>query len=96
MFFFSQAFFADLFFWGGWLDSREYFIMWRTRGDVEWRDHGYEIFQTIEKHARTRFLYSAVRGIDGPAQQLNDTNSFKLDEWVFDAEAHPLFQHDSR
>ena len=24
---------------------------------------------------------------------LGDTNSFKLDEWVFDTEARPLFQH---
>ena len=54
------------------LDSREYFIMWRTTGDVEQRDHGYEIFQAIEKHARTRFGYSTVRGIDGLAQQLDD------------------------
>ena len=32
----------SFFFWGGgrWLDSREYFIMWRTTGDVEWRDRG--------------------------------------------------------
>ena len=31
---------------------------------------GYEIFQAIKKHGRTRFGYSTVRGIDGPAQQL--------------------------
>ena len=43
--------------------------MWRTTGDVEWRDRGYEIFQAIEKHALTRFGYSTVHGIDGLAQQ---------------------------
>ena len=112
------------------LDSREYFIMWRTTEDVEWRDRGYEIVQAIEKHARTRFGYLTVFGIDGPAQQLDDIpkyviyllpsfllwvtclyswflaetlkylyflfddiNSFKLDEWVFDTETRPLFQH---
>ena len=111
--------------------------MWRTTGDVKWRERGYGIFQAIEKHARTRFGYTTVRGIDGLdglVQQLDDmpryiylftcytlffpsplvnlicllyswflaetlkylyllfddTNSFKLDEWVFNTEAHPL------
>jgi mannosyl-oligosaccharide alpha-1,2-mannosidase len=104
--------------------------MWRTTGDVKWRERGYGIFQAIEKHARTRFGYTTVRGIDGHhgVQQLDDmprynfilfitlpltlflccyswflaetlkylyllfddTDSFKLDEWVFNSEGHPL------
>jgi mannosyl-oligosaccharide alpha-1,2-mannosidase len=35
--------------------------MWRTTGDVKWREHGYKVFQAIEKHARTKFGYSTVR-----------------------------------
>ena len=46
--------------------------MWRTTGDVKWRERGYGIFQAIEKHARTRFGYTTVRGIDGHVQQLDD------------------------
>jgi mannosyl-oligosaccharide alpha-1,2-mannosidase len=105
--------------------------MWRTTGDVKWRERGYGIFQAIEKHARTKYGYTTVRGIDGVAvQQLDemprfnlisllwlllltfiffvfyswflaetlkylyllfdDTSSFKLNEWVFNTEAHPL------
>ena len=106
--------------------------MWRTTGDVKWRERGYGIFQAIEKHARTRYGYTTVRGIDDRhgVQQLDempryyfilfyfilfitlalnpvyswflaetlkylyllfdDTDSFKLDEWVFNTEGHPL------
>ena len=35
-------------------------------------NRGYEIFRAIKKHARTRFGCLTVRGIDGPAQQLDD------------------------
>ena len=60
-------------FFGGWVRlERVSIIMWRTTGDVKWRDRGYEIFQAIEKHARTKFGCSTVRGIDGLAQQLDD------------------------
>ena len=46
--------------------------MWRTTGDVKWRERGYAIFQAIEKHARTRYGYSTVYGIDGHVRQLDD------------------------
>ena len=34
--------------------------MWRTTGDVKWREHGYKVFQAIEKHTRTKFGYTTV------------------------------------
>ena len=34
--------------------------MWRTTGDVKWREHGYKIFQAIEKQTRTKFGYTTV------------------------------------
>ena len=34
--------------------------MWRTTGDVQWREHGYRVFQAIEKHTRTKFGYTTV------------------------------------
>ena len=47
--------------------------MWKTTGDVKWRERGYGIFQAIERHARTRYGYATVRGIDdGVVQQLDD------------------------
>ena len=34
--------------------------MWRTTGDVKWRERGYKVFKAIEKHTRTRFGYTTV------------------------------------
>ena len=34
--------------------------MWRTTGDIKWREHGYKVFQAIEKHTRTKFGYTTV------------------------------------
>ena len=39
--------------------------MWRTTGDVKWREHGYKVFQAIEKHTRTKFGYTTVSLSDG-------------------------------
>ena len=46
--------------------------MWRTTGDVKWRECGNGILQAIEKHACMRFGYTTVCGIDGLVQQLDD------------------------
>ena len=109
--------------------------MWRTTGDVKWRERGYRIYQAIEKHTRTKYGYTSIRGVnkqdvekldDMPrlflflfffsflflffsvtnpsivfswflAETLkylyllfDDTNSYPLDRWVFNTEAHPL------
>jgi len=86
------------------------FILWRTTGDVKWRERGYEIFQAIEKHTRTTYGYTSIKGVnehdvekldDMPSWFLaetlkylyllfDDTNSYPLDRWVFNTEAHPL------
>ena len=39
---------------------------------MKWRERGYGIFQAIEKHARTRYGYTTVRGIDDNQVQLLD------------------------
>lgn len=47
--------------------------MWRTTGDLKWRERGYAIFQAIEKHTRTKFGYASIHGIDGhKSHQLDD------------------------
>jgi mannosyl-oligosaccharide alpha-1,2-mannosidase len=40
------------------------FILWRTTGDIKWRERGYAIFQAIEKHARTEYGYASIQDID--------------------------------
>ncbi|CAA7263605.1 unnamed protein product [Cyclocybe aegerita] len=56
------------------------FIMWRTTGDVKWRERGYAIFQGINKHARTEFGFSTFNGVDGNVHLLDDMPSWFLAE----------------
>lgn len=37
--------------------------MWRTTGDVKWRERGFAIFEAIEKHSRTEYGYASVGSI---------------------------------
>lgn len=105
--------------------------MWRTTGDVKWRERGYEIFRSINQNTRTQYGFTSVSNVDGEwTRQLDDmprsvdfvesawlsltlyhlaycsyflaetlkylyllfddVNSFSLDRWVFNTEAHPL------
>jgi mannosyl-oligosaccharide alpha-1,2-mannosidase len=46
--------------------------MWRTTGDVKWRENGYAIFQAINKFARTEYGFTSVQGVDGNITPLDD------------------------
>ena len=46
--------------------------MWRTTGDVKWRERGYGIFQAIKKHTRTEYGFSTVQERNGLVEQLDD------------------------
>ncbi|KAF8154971.1 glycoside hydrolase family 47 protein [Crassisporium funariophilum] len=56
------------------------FVMWRTTGDVKWRERGWKIFQAIEKHTKTEYGYSSVHGITGQVRHLDDMPSWFLAE----------------
>jgi len=56
------------------------FIMWRTTGDVKWRERGYAIFQAINKFTRTEFGFASVHGVDGNPRQLDEMPSWFLAE----------------
>jgi len=56
------------------------FIMWRTTGDVKWRERGYAIFKAIEGHTRTDFGYASIHGVNGAVQQLDEMPSWFLAE----------------
>lgn len=36
------------------------YILWRTTGDVKWRNRGWDIFQAIERHTKTDSGYSNI------------------------------------
>ncbi|KAK7059746.1 alpha-1,2-mannosidase [Favolaschia claudopus] len=41
-----------------------FYIMWRTTGDVKWRERGWAVFQALEKNTKTKYGYTSVRYVD--------------------------------
>ncbi|TFK74956.1 seven-hairpin glycosidase [Pluteus cervinus] len=58
-----------------------FYIMWKTTGDVKWRERGWTIFQAIEEHARTPYGYASIRDVSKvPVSQKDEMPSFFLAE----------------
>lgn len=57
------------------------FYLYRVTKDQKYRDYGWEIFQAIERHARTEHGYGAVLNVEElPARTENKMESFFLAE----------------
>ncbi|KAJ7150912.1 glycoside hydrolase family 47 protein [Mycena crocata] len=41
-----------------------FYIMWRTTGDVKWRERGWAVFQSLERYTRVRYGYTSIRYLD--------------------------------
>ncbi|TFK32630.1 glycoside hydrolase family 47 protein [Crucibulum laeve] len=40
------------------------YYMWKTTGDIKWRERGYGIFQAIEQYCKTAYGYTTLSSID--------------------------------
>lgn len=41
-----------------------FYLLWRTTGDEKWRERGWAVFQSIEKHAKTPHGYASLNQVD--------------------------------
>jgi hypothetical protein len=58
-----------------------FFLMWKTTGDVKWRERGWTVFEAIERETKTRAGYSSIRYVDhAPGYKKDDMPSFFLAE----------------
>ncbi|KAJ6470284.1 glycoside hydrolase family 47 protein [Mycena vitilis] len=60
-----------------------FYIMWRTTGDIKWRERGWAVFQSLQKNSRVRYGYTSVRYLDEPNHkpfQFDDMPSWFLAE----------------
>ena len=49
------------------------YLMWRTTGNPVWRERGWQIFQAIEREAKTPSGYASVKQINkSPAPQSDE------------------------
>ncbi|TFL01959.1 glycoside hydrolase [Pterulicium gracile] len=87
-----------------------FYILYKVTGKSIWRERGWEVFQALERSARTDEAYAKVSrvGTFPPAHGdelpsyffaetlkylyllFKDDDSFDLDKWVFNTEAHPF------
>ncbi|KAI0664372.1 seven-hairpin glycosidase [Cubamyces menziesii] len=57
------------------------YLMWRTTGNPVWRERGWQIFQAIEREAKTPSGYASVKQINkSPAPQSDEQPSYFLAE----------------
>ncbi|KAJ7746460.1 glycoside hydrolase family 47 protein [Mycena maculata] len=41
-----------------------FYLMWRTTGDVKWRERGWAVFQSLQTYSRVRYGYTSIRYVD--------------------------------
>lgn len=47
-----------------------FYILWRTTGDVRWRERGWAVFEAIERHARQTAGYASILNVSAPTEQV--------------------------
>ena len=55
------------------------YIMWRTTGDPVWRERGWDIFQAIEREAKTPSGYASLANVaESPARKQDEQPRYVL------------------
>ena len=49
-----------------------FYLMWRTTGDEVWREHGWAVFQAIEREAKTNSGYASLLTVEKSHATLKD------------------------
>ncbi|KAL0957118.1 hypothetical protein HGRIS_003211 [Hohenbuehelia grisea] len=49
-----------------------FFVMYKTSGDVKWRERGWAVFEALEKHAKNEHGFASVSNVDSIPTYLND------------------------
>lgn len=53
--------------------------MWRTTGDAKWRDRGWALFESLEKHAKVGSAYASVKDVrEVPTRHEDDMPRYVL------------------
>ncbi|KAJ7681137.1 glycoside hydrolase [Mycena rosella] len=41
-----------------------FYIMWRTTGDIKWRERGWFVFESLQKYSRVEYGYTVIQFLD--------------------------------
>lgn len=55
-----------------------FYILYKTTGNVKWRERGWEVFQAIQKFAKTKYGYGSISSVDRPPHVVMDD----MPRWV--------------
>ncbi|KIK61668.1 glycoside hydrolase family 47 protein [Collybiopsis luxurians FD-317 M1] len=47
-----------------------FYILWRTTGNPVWRERGWSVFQSIQKHAKTELGYASIMDVDSSSDKI--------------------------
>ncbi|PSR83661.1 hypothetical protein PHLCEN_2v5668 [Hermanssonia centrifuga] len=50
-----------------------FYILWRTTGDSKWRDRGWAIFDSIERHTKVGSAYASIKNVNQIPTPKDDT-----------------------
>ncbi|KAF9443158.1 glycoside hydrolase family 47 protein [Macrolepiota fuliginosa MF-IS2] len=58
-----------------------FYILYKTTGNVKWRERGWEVFQAIQQFAKTKYGYASIASVEIPPHRaLDEMPSFFLAE----------------
>ncbi|KAF9453575.1 glycoside hydrolase family 47 protein [Macrolepiota fuliginosa MF-IS2] len=58
-----------------------FFYMWKLTGESKWRERGWSVFEAIEEHAKTKYGFASVTGVDWEKpEHKNEMPSFFMAE----------------
>ncbi|KIJ59220.1 glycoside hydrolase family 47 protein [Hydnomerulius pinastri MD-312] len=58
-----------------------FYLLWRTTGDEQWRDRGWEVFQALNSHTRTTYGFASIKDVDSvPTIKKDEMPSYFLAE----------------
>jgi len=58
-----------------------FYILWKTTGDVRWRERGWSIFEAIEKETKTRSGFASIDMVDTSPSPMRDEMP-RLFQWL--------------
>ena len=65
-----------------------FYILWKTTGDVRWRERGWSIFEAIEKETKTASGFASIDMVDISPSPMRDEMPRFVQSLLFGISAH--------
>jgi mannosyl-oligosaccharide alpha-1,2-mannosidase len=48
------------------------YLLWRTTGDIKWRERGWSVFEALERSTKTEYGYANIPNVDAIVPKHDD------------------------